>query len=162
MKRVCWVAVGFLTWAVSCGSPHASRPPAYFSASGRAPGWIKTGATREFPASRLSEHIDGDADRYLKAGVEQALTSDYRYRDRIEATADIFVMRSVAGATQVFESQPANGSKLVQAGDAARLYSGTLIFRKGRFFVRLVAYQDVPEVPDALLGLARAMAPNLK
>ena len=71
-------------------------------------------------------------------------------------------MRSVAGATQVFESQPANGSKLVQAGDAARLYSGTLIFRKGRFFVRLVAYQDVPEVPDALLGLARAMAPNLK
>jgi len=125
-------------------------------------GWTKSGATRTFPADRLYEYIDGDADRYLKAGVERALTSDYRYRGKIDAVADIFVMRDSAGAAGALESQPAHGSQPVQIGDAGRRYPGALMFRQGRFFVRVVAYDEDADVPGALLSLGRAIADRVK
>ena len=125
-------------------------------------GWSKSGETRIFPSQHLFEYIDGDAERYLKAGVEQTLTSDYRYRDKIDAVADVFIMKNAAGATEVFESQPANGSEWVQVGDAARIYPGTLMFRKGRVFVRLVAYASGPEIQSALLSLARSIGDKIQ
>jgi hypothetical protein len=125
-------------------------------------GWSKSGKTRAFPAARLWEYIDGDAERYVQAGVDQTLTTDYRYGKNIEAVADIFIMSAAAGAARVFESQPATGNQPIQLGDAARLYKGSLTLRKGRYFVRLVAYQDAPEVSEALLALGRAIAGKLE
>jgi len=146
-----------LTLSLGCG-PKSTPSGTYFPETGQVEGWSKSGETRVFPAARLFEYIDGDADRYLKAGVEQTLTSDYRYRDKIDAVVDVFAMKDAAGATQVFESQPAGGSKSLPVGDAARLYPGSLMLRKGRFFVRLVAYEDSPEVSQALVALARSIA----
>jgi len=139
----------------------AGRRP-WFPETGEVEGWTKSGATRTFAADRLYEYIDGDADRYLKAGVERALTSDYRHRGKIDAVADIFVMKDASGAAGLLESQPPNGSQPVQIGDAGRQYPGTLMFRQGRFFVRLVAYDEGPDVPGALLLLGRAIADRVK
>ena len=149
--------------SLACTPKSGSRGASYFPESGEAEGWVKSSATRMFPAERLFEYIDGDADRYLKAGVEHTLTSGYRYRNRIDAVADIFIMKDSTGAKDVFESQPTNGSETVAVGDAARLYPGTLLFRKGRFFVRLVAYDDQgPDLPGALLSLARSIGDKLE
>ena len=154
-------AAGLVVLIVSaaCRSKHASD---CFPGTGQVEGWSKSSSTRTFPADRLYEYIDGDADRYLKAGVERALTSDYRYRGNIDAVVDIFVMKNVAGAAGVFESQPANGSQPVQIGEAARLYPGTLMFRERRFFVRIIAYNEGADVPGALLSLGRAIAQRVK
>lgn len=46
-------------------------------------------------------------------------------------------------------------------GDAARLYSQSLTFRKGRYLVRMVAFQDSPEVSSALLNLGQAVEKKL-
>jgi hypothetical protein len=154
--------VAVLIVSPACHSKRASDRKDYFPETGQVEGWNKSSATRTFPADRLYEYIDGDADRYLKAGVEHALTSDYRYRAKIDAVADIFVMKDAAGAAGVLESQPANGSQSVQIGDAARLYPGTLMLRQGRFFVRVVAYDEGPDVPGALLLLGRAIADRVK
>jgi len=151
-----------LILSAACRSKRASERQDYFPEPGQVEGWNKSSATRTFPADRLYEYIDGDADRYLKAGVERALTSDYRYRGTIDAVADIFVMKGTAGATGALESQPANGSQPVQIGDAARLYPGTLMFRQGRFFVRVIAYGEGADVPGALLSLGRAIADRVK
>ena len=125
--------------------------------TGEVEGWAKSGATRAFPADHLYEYIDGDADRFIKAGAEQVLTSDYRYRGKIDAVADVFVMKDAAGAATVLESYPSNGSHNAQLGDVAKLYPGTLLLRRGRFFVRVVAYDEGPDVPGALLSLGRAI-----
>jgi hypothetical protein len=71
------------------------------------------------------------------------------------------VISSVSGATSVFESQPAAGSQPLPLADAARLYKGSLTLRKGRFFVRLVAFADAPEVSDALRALASGIEKKL-
>ncbi|MGO9271582.1 MAG: DUF6599 family protein [Terriglobia bacterium] len=150
-----------LSLSLACGSKSSSKPATYFPESNEAPGWVKSGETRTFPADRLWEYIDGDADKYVQAGVQRTLTTDYRYGDKIEATADVYVMTTADGATKVFESQAATGSQPVPLGDAARLYKGSLILRQGRYFVRLVAYEDAPEVADALVSLGRAIAGKL-
>jgi len=147
--------------SLACASKSGSKPATYFPESNEAPGWGKSGETRTFPADRLWEYNDGDADKYVQAGVEQTLTTDYRYGDKIEAVAEVYAMATADGAKKVFESQATAGSQPVRLGDAARLYKGSLTLRKNRYFVRLVAYEDVPEVPPALVALGRAIAGKL-
>ncbi len=151
-----------LSFISACRPKASSNPGSYFPASADVAGWDKTGETRIFPADRLWEYIDGDAEKFIRAGVERAETADYRYQNKIDAVADIFVMSAPSGAAQVFESQPAAGSQTLPLGDAARLYKGSLMLRKGRFFVRLVAFSDAPEVPEALTALGRGIASRLE
>ena len=137
------------------------QPALYFPENGEVPGWIRSGETRLFNASDLWKYVDGDAERYLQAGVQQTYTTAYRYQNRLEAVADIHVMAAVKGAAAIFASEPAAGSRPIAVGDSGRIYGQSMTFRKGRFFVRLVAYDDAPEVGSALSDLARAMARRL-
>ncbi len=129
--------------------------------TGDAPGWTKSGETRQFDPAGLWKYIDGDAERYLRAGVRRTLTATYRYRNTVEAVVDIHLMASPAAARAFFESEPAVGSRPVPLDDAARTYGQSLTFRRAAFFVRLVAYQDTPQTAPALLSLARAIDSRL-
>ena len=139
----------------------AAPPGSYFPETGESPGWTKSGDTRLFEAADLWKYIDGDAERYLKAGVRRTLTADYRYRDRIDAVADIHIMSSASAAAALFESEPSAGSRSVALGEVARSYGQSLVYCKGLFLVRLVAYQDDVETAAALLRLAQAIERRL-
>jgi polyferredoxin len=135
-----------------------AAPPELLPETGAAAGWTKSGATRTFEAADLWRYVDGDAERYLRAGIERTLTAHYRYQDRLDAVADVHVMRTVEGARKIFESESAAGSRPLALGDAARNYGVSLTLRKGRYFVRLVAYEDAPQ---PLETLARAIEARL-
>jgi polyferredoxin len=130
--------------------------------SGEAAGWTKAGETRAFDAVDLWKYVDGDAERYLRAGVERTLTSHYRYRDGVEAVADVHRMGSPEGARRMFESEPAAGSRPMALGDGGRSYGQSVTFRRGAYFVRLVAYEDAPQVEQALMSLGRTIEGNLE
>jgi hypothetical protein len=144
--------------ALGCGPKSGPTPPTFFPETNEVPGWSKVGETRTFEASRLWEYIDGDAERYVQAGVEKTLTTDYRYGAGIEAVVDIHIMKAPEGARKIFESESPAGSLRFELGDGARLSKASLTFYKGPYFVRLVAYQEAPEVRDALVALGRAIA----
>jgi hypothetical protein len=126
-----------------------------------AAGWIKMGATRIFETPTLWRYLDGDAQRYIRAGEQRTVTSEYRYQDRFEAIADVHMMSSSAGAKKLFESESCTCSPSLEVGDAARLHGQTLVFRKGRYLVRLVAYQDTLELREPIISLARAIEQRL-
>jgi ferredoxin len=121
-----------------------------------APGWSRTSDIRVFPADKLHQYIDGDAERYLKAGIERTLTAKFRHQSGVEAVVDIHLMNSPEAARRIHESEPATGSRPASIGDAARHYGVSITCRKGRAFVRLTAYQDTPGTAGALDTLARA------
>ena len=129
--------------------------------SNEAAGWAKTGEIRTFAAADLWKYIDGEAERYLKAGVETVSTADYRFHDKFDAVVDIYTMGNAAGAEKIFESEPAANADAPHLGDSARLYSQSLVFRKGPYLVRITAYEDSAEIKPALLGLARAIEQRL-
>ncbi len=144
-------------WLAACG-PGASGD--LLPESGEAPGWMKTSNTRSYSADELWQYIDGEAERYIQAGVARALTADYR-REELEAKVDVYVMKDAAGARSLFDAEPAAGSRPAEVGDAARLFRQSLVFVKGPHLVRIIAYQETPGAPEALLALAQAVEARL-
>jgi hypothetical protein len=140
---------------------HSESSATPFPASSELAGWVKSGETRTFSATELWSYIDGDAERYVKAGIKTTSTSDYKFEDKFEAVADVYEMGSAAGAQAIFDSETASGSQLLQLGIAGKLYSGSLVFRKGRYLVRIVAYKEGADVQRALQELGREIERRL-
>ena len=150
----CAVVLVTLT-ALSCST--TSRRPPLFPEAGEAAGWSRAGEPHRFDAGNLWQYNDGDAERYIRAGVEQLVTADYQYQGKAETVADVYIMRDSDGARAIFESESAVGSQPIALGDAGRLYGASLTFRQRRYFVRLVAHDPLPASPPALLELAQAI-----
>jgi hypothetical protein len=132
-----------------------------FPGSNEVAGWAKTDEVRTFEAADLWKYIDGEAERYLKAGAQRVSTADYKFQNKVDAVVDIYTMANSDGAAKIFDSEPAGDAKPVQLGDAARLYGQSLIFRKGPELVRIVAYQESAETPQAMLDLGRNIVGRL-
>jgi len=150
-----------LAWLLVALLPGCSRPRLDpFPSAQESGGWIK-GRVRTFEAAELWRYIDGDAERYLQAGIERTFSAEYRYQERLEAVADVHCMRTAAAARRIFEWEPSTSSRPAPVGEAARSYGTSLTFRRGRYFVRLVAYADSPEAGPALLELAKGIDARL-
>lgn len=151
MNRRTFLLSALLALAAGC----ARRAFDPFPAADEAPGWSR-GRTRTFDAGDLWRYVDGDAERYLAAGVERTLTAEYRHSTGTEAVLDVHVMKEEEAARRILESEPVSGSESLAIGDAGRSYGASLTFRRGRCFVRLTAYADTPQARSALLELAKA------
>jgi len=141
-----------------------SRPAngaSLFPATNQVEGWVTTGDTRTFEAADLWKYIDGEAERYLKAGVQRVSTADYKFQNKVDATVDIYTMLNADGAETIFKSEPAGDGKPVHLGDDARLSSQSLVFRKGAYLVRIVAYEESAETQQAVLQLGRGIESRL-
>lgn len=138
--------------------PAATGP---FPESNEVSGWARSAEARNFDANTLWQYIDGDAEKYVKAGVKGAATAEFKFQGKVEAVADVYTMNTAAGAKQVLELDPAGDSMPVALGDAARQFKQSIVFRKGPSLVRVVAYQESPETPQALLELAKGIERRL-
>jgi hypothetical protein len=153
------VAVCILAAAAPSGCKKAQVDA--FPASGAVAGWDKTSDTRVFAPKDLYQYIDGGADQYISAGVVSTSTSDYKYQGQLEATVDVYAMGDAAGARKILETGLAKDAKTVQLGDAGVAYAQSVIFRKGPYLVRIVAYESTPGTPQALLALAHGVEAKL-
>jgi hypothetical protein len=159
-KHAALAALFAVALVFSAGCRHRSAA-SFFPDATEAPGWTRAPEIRTFSAEHLYDYIDGDAERYLKAGVKSAATADYKFKDQTQVVVDIYTMSSPDGAKTIFESEPAMDSQSPSLGDAARLFSQSLIFRKGPYLVRMVAYQESPQLPQAMLDLGHVMEKKL-
>jgi len=132
-----------------------------FPASGAVTGWEKTSDTRTFAAEDLWQYIDGDAEQYIQAGVVSASTSDYKYQNQLEATVDVYTMGDSAGAQKILGKSQSKDAKTVSLGDAGIAFAQSVIFRKGPYLVRIVAYEDTPAAQQSLIALAHGLETKL-
>jgi hypothetical protein len=132
-----------------------------FPASGAVAGWTKGDKTLTYDATNLSDYIDGGSVQYVNAGVVGVATSDYKFQGNLEATVDVYTMKSSDGAKTIFDADPAGDSKNVSLGDAARLYGQSVVFRKGQYLVRITGFEATPGASDALLALAHGIDAKL-
>jgi len=135
----------------------AGTAGSFFPASNQVAGWATTGEIRTFEAADLWKYIDGEAERYLKAGAQRVSTADYKFQNKIDAAVDIYTMANAEGAETIFRGEPPVDVKPIQLGDAARLSSQSLMFRKGRFLVRIVAFEESAETQQALSQLGQGI-----
>jgi hypothetical protein len=127
-----------------------------------APGWERTGEPRVFNADNLWEYVDGDAERYVAAGMLRLRTADFRLKaGELEAVVDVYGMRDAQGARAVLQSESGSGTFSAAVGDEARSHATGLTFRVGGYFVRVEAFESMPETEAALLALGQAFARRL-
>jgi polyferredoxin len=138
-----------------------SAPRPILPVTNEVPGWTQA-RLRVFEAADLWKYVDGDAERYLQAGVQRTFTADYKYSDGFEAVADVHRMRDSSAARLLMESESSSGSRPIELGDAGRMYGQSLTFRRATYFVRVVAYESGRQVEDRLLTLARGIDRRLR
>ena len=151
------VALALLVVGTGCKKKHVDA----FPKTGAVAGWEKTGDTRVFAAKDLWQYIDGDAEQYVSAGVVSTSTADYKYQGQVEAVVDIFTMGDPGGAQKVMGTGQQKDAKPLQLGDAGVALAQSVNFRKGPYFVRIVAYEATPDGQQALVALAKAVEAKL-
>ncbi len=139
----------------------ASSTASFFPASAAVVGWTRGDDVRTFSAHELSSYIDGDAEKYIKAGVQTTSTADYKFQNKLDAVADIYLFADESSAKMIYDSEPAGDAASPKVGDAARLYEQSMVYRKGRYLVRIVAYQASPQMQQAILELGNAIEVKL-
>jgi hypothetical protein len=132
-----------------------------FPASGAVAGWEKSGETRTFEPKDLWQYIDGDSEQYIQAGVVSTSTTDYKYKGQLEASVDVYTMGGPDGAQTILERGQTKDAQSVHVGDEGLQYAQSVNFRKGRYLVRIVAYESTSDTPQALVALAQGVEANL-
>jgi len=132
-----------------------------FPKSNAVAGWEKAGETRVYAGKDLWQYIDGDAEQYVSAGVVTTTTADYKFQGSLEAVVDVFTMADAGGAAKVMGTRQAQDAKTVQLGDGGVAMAQSVVFRKGQYFVRIVAYEAMPNGQDALVALAHGIEAKL-
>jgi hypothetical protein len=158
LKLAITLALLYLASCTPTKPPQTGEP---FPRTGEVTDWAKSSDTRTFAADKLWEYVDGDAERYVQAGVVRSLTSDYKFKNRVDAVLDVHVMNSPEGAAKLLAAESSKGSKPATIGEESRLFPASLVFRKGAYVVRVVAYEESPEIGDALLELGKAVEKKL-
>ncbi len=153
------VAIAMVVLVLGLGCKKTQQDP--FPASGAIAGWQKIDATRVFEAKDLWQYIDGDAEHFIQAGVVSTSTSDYTYNGNLEAVVDVHTMGAPDGARKILETGLTRDAKTIQLGDEGVQYAQSVSFRKGRYVVRIVAYEATPDAPQALMALAHGVEAKL-
>ncbi len=164
MKRLNLFLVGALVVllaAIASVSGCKKKNANSFPASGAVAGWEKSSETRTFEPKDLWQYIDGDSEQYIQAGVVSTATSDYKYQGKLEAVVDVYTMGGPDGAQTILERGQTKDAQNVSLGDEGLQYAQSVSFRKGRYLVRIVAYESSSSTPQALMALAHGVDANL-
>ena len=156
-----WAVAAMMIFAAAAGTGCKKKAADPFPASDAVAGWQKTSETRTFAAQDLYQYIDGDAEQYISAGVVTTSTADYKYQGTLEAVVDVHTMSAPGGAGKIFDTSRSSDAKMVPLGDAGIAFAQSVIFRKGPYLVRIVAYESTPATPQALLVLAHGVEAKL-
>jgi hypothetical protein len=70
-------------------------------------------------------------------------------------------MSDAAGATKIFAKNQSGDAQTIAIGDAGLSHPQSVVFRKGPYLVRIVAFQSAPGAADALQALAHAIEVKL-
>lgn len=164
MKQLNSLLVGALVvvlLAAICVSGCKKKNANPFPPSGAVAGWEKTSETRTFEPKDLWQYIDGDSEQFIQAGVVSTATSDYKYQGQLEAVIDVYTMGGPDGAQTILERGQTRDAQSARVGDEGLQYAQSVSFRKGRYLVRIVAYQSSATTPQTLMALAHGVEANL-
>ena len=122
-------------------------------------GWRTDGADKVFTRQNIFDYMDGGGEIYLAYDFQRLLTREYANSGAPRIVAEVYQMASSRDAYGVFthdtDGQP------VSVGQAALYSAGLLRFWKDRFFVRLQAEDETPEVKAALMALGMQIASGI-
>jgi len=107
----------------------------------------------------LYDYIDGAAPVYLARGFRKLATAELATADGAELTLDVYDMRVAANTESIFEKELSPAAKPVEGWPEAVTGSMSFVFRRGRYYVKLTAFDAKAEalLPKVAAALKEAM-----
>ncbi|MBN2185663.1 MAG: hypothetical protein JW746_10075 [Candidatus Krumholzibacteriota bacterium] len=105
-------------------------------------GWVKDGETLSYEADDLWEYINGSAERFLEYDFERVLAQHYLDPAGEEIKVEIYAHRSPLEAFGIYSRFRSPDSEAYDIGNEAFGDGYTIHFWKGRFYVRVSAYEE--------------------
>jgi hypothetical protein len=125
------------------------------------PGGAKAkGAPSLYDEKRLFDYIDGAAPLYIDRHFRKLAAVEMATSEGADLTCDVYDMREPENAASIFLSEKSASSRPVEDWPQALAGSLSFVFRKGRYYVKLTAFDKKSEA--ALPGLALALRERMQ
>jgi hypothetical protein len=124
------------------------------------PGARLQGSVALYDEKTLSDYIDGAAPLYLSRHFLRLAAADLAVAGGGEITADVYDMAAPENAASIFAAEVSSRAKPLAGFEAAAAGSMSLVFRQGRFYVKLTAFDARGEA--ALPEVGRALAARMR
>ncbi len=149
-------ALAALLMIPGCGGGGADR----IELPARAGGWALDGETEYFGSDALFDHINGGAEVYLEKGFRELAVGHYVLDEGVEVMAEVYAMETPAAASEMFDleqGERASGS----VGEEAAVATQSMAFRRGPYYVKLIAYSPEDGLQSKLEELGAAIDTRL-
>lgn len=113
-----------------------------------------------YTPENLYDYINGGAEVYRAHGFVKLYAYRYENPGQPEILADVFEMADAADAYGVYHHDWRDGAS-AGIGAESELSDNTLSFRKNRYFVSLMAFDETEEAMKAVKAIAQAIADGI-
>ncbi len=150
---------------MSCGKGEGIEdtggfPP--FPAERTLEGISPDGAAHEFPGRALFEYVNGEGEVILEYGFISLKTQAYLLESSGEAvTVDVYAMENDKEAFGLYSLYRNPEAETLGIGSEGMRQPYQLLFRKGRFVVKVITYSDAPEAEEGSMRTARWIADRI-
>jgi len=156
------LAAVVLVVVVHCAKgPGVEETSAIASAAVAIDGWQMEYEPEIFVGDTLFELINGGAEIYHRFGFVQALSTQYADADGRSISLEVFEMKDVDGARDIYLDKTGGAGEPLEIGDQAAGEDYYLNFRSGRYLVTITGFDSDEATKDGILKLARTAAADL-
>ena len=118
---------------------------------------VKAGAEVElYDATGLFEYINGAAPAYIDLGFQGLAAAELETAAGGELSCDIYDMGTTDNAQAIYQKERPENAEAIDLGDQAHAGRLSLVLRKGRYYIKLTAFD--PGAEAAMPDLARELA----
>jgi hypothetical protein len=115
------------------------------------------GAVTLYDSKGLFDYVDGAAPIYIERKFRRLAAAEMTTPDGGELTCDIYDMAAPENAKSIFDKERSPAAKAVDGWPEAIMGPKSLVFRNGRYYVKLTAFDAkaeglLPEVAKGLRG----------
>jgi len=103
---------------------------------------------------KLFDYIDGAAPLYLQRHFRKLAATEMTTADGGELTCDVYDMRAPENAESIFAAERSSSAQAAPAWPEALLGKRSLVFRRGRYYAKLTAFDDKAEARLPAIGQA--------
>lgn len=152
-----------LVWTVGCGgSPEPETGPAetLFSLADAAvplEGWKMDGDPQVVVGDELFELINGGAELYHQHGFVQAMATEYSDDAGRDISLEVFEMKDLQGAQDVFAEKSGGSGEALSVGDEAAFEDYYLNVRTGPYLITITGFETDEATTDAIRRLAESV-----
>lgn len=112
-----------------------------------------------YDADGLFDYINGAAPIFIERKFRKLAATDLKFGDG-EATCDIYDMSEPDNAKSIYDKERPQSAKTFEVGEQGHSGSMALVFRQGRYYVKLTAFD--PDAEEQLPKLAALLVERMQ